>query len=326
MGTENRTAASEAFYRGHLATSCGQDCSHALTAFPCRKNSVRDAFPSLVMPRSIPSPTSEGSLSGDFDVGPTGTEGVNGNRSPSIWDAMLKNRSGSSAPSSPNSSKSPGVFGWLTGLGGGGSGGDAASESRDRIDAAAREHLSLPQLPTAEDRGEPRASPSHHARDDDDEGASTSDSSFREGEAATTPSKRGGGVARQLSSESATRPSEVPYIDSTPATQSVVDTARRVAEAAAAASSVAAQPSALEAHAPPGEQPPPCKPALLVGSCTECGEAITGAVFMLHDMPYCCQRHRLVAYHKMEREGKGGSSSPAAPPTSGLRAAYATWC
>jgi len=63
--------------------------------------------------------------------------------------------------------------------------------------------------------------------------------------------------------------------------------------------------------------------------CTECRAPITGAVFMLHDRAYCCQRHRLTAYHKSERTSKqrGGSSSSVAPPFSptGLRAQYSSW-
>ena len=79
-------------------------------------------------------------------------------------------------------------------------------------------------------------------------------------------------------------------------------------------------------------------------SCMECGMLIQGAVFMLHDQAYCCQRHRLVAYHKTEKGGNGSSSSSAgggaasgaqqqppssprspASPATGLRATYATW-
>ena len=74
----------------------------------------------------------------------------------------------------------------------------------------------------------------------------------------------------------------------------------------------------------------------------ECETPIVGAIFMLHDQPYCCQRHRLVAYHKNEREGQrapNGSAiasappSPAMPPApgsplmqpTGLRASFPTW-
>ena len=60
---------------------------------------------------------------------------------------------------------------------------------------------------------------------------------------------------------------------------------------------------------------------------------IQGAVFMLHDQAYCCQRHRLVAYHKNEREAQKGGAAAAAPPpvsqgsqyTTGLRSQFGTW-
>ncbi|EOD23379.1 hypothetical protein EMIHUDRAFT_442101 [Emiliania huxleyi CCMP1516] len=35
--------------------------------------------------------------------------------------------------------------------------------------------------------------------------------------------------------------------------------------------------------------------------CSECSCRIDGPVFMLNDRPYCCQRHRLASYHKLER-------------------------
>ena len=35
--------------------------------------------------------------------------------------------------------------------------------------------------------------------------------------------------------------------------------------------------------------------------CFECTNLIAGAIFMLNDRPYCCQRHRLSAYHRLER-------------------------
>lgn len=35
--------------------------------------------------------------------------------------------------------------------------------------------------------------------------------------------------------------------------------------------------------------------------CSECSCRIDGPVFMLNYRPYCCQRHRLASYHKLER-------------------------
>lgn len=78
------------------------------------------------------------------------------------------------------------------------------------------------------------------------------------------------------------------------------------------------------------QQPPPlpCR----IRTCMECKEPIEGSVFMLNDLPYCCQRHRLVAYHKGEQLRKqqgelyslSGPTTPS-PHETGLRQAYATW-
>ena len=38
-----------------------------------------------------------------------------------------------------------------------------------------------------------------------------------------------------------------------------------------------------------------------LNTCYECGERNVGPIFMLNDRPYCCQRHRLSAYHKREQ-------------------------
>jgi hypothetical protein len=35
--------------------------------------------------------------------------------------------------------------------------------------------------------------------------------------------------------------------------------------------------------------------------CCDCAHPIVGAVYMLNDRSYCCQRHRLNAYHREER-------------------------
>ena len=64
-------------------------------------------------------------------------------------------------------------------------------------------------------------------------------------------------------------------------------------------------------------------------TCAECDESIVGAVFMLHDAPYCCQRHRLAAYHKAEKRKAldGPDVAPIAPCSSGtgLAARFGTW-
>jgi len=49
----------------------------------------------------------------------------------------------------------------------------------------------------------------------------------------------------------------------------------------------------------------PTKDASLQASspltCFDCSETIVGTVYMLNDRPYCCQRHRLNSYHRLER-------------------------
>jgi len=64
-------------------------------------------------------------------------------------------------------------------------------------------------------------------------------------------------------------------------------------------------------------------------SCIECQIKIEGPVFMLNDHPYCCQRHRLLAYHKYERgqiNARGLSASATAGyAQSGLRASFQAW-
>ncbi len=61
------------------------------------------------------------------------------------------------------------------------------------------------------------------------------------------------------------------------------------------------------------------------GICAECGERITGCVFMLSDRAYCCQRHRLVAYHKLESDVHLKPTNPLSAPAPGLRGAYTSW-
>jgi len=62
-------------------------------------------------------------------------------------------------------------------------------------------------------------------------------------------------------------------------------------------------------------------------TCTECNEHIEGSVFMLQDLPYCCQRHRLTAYHKMERRRKEQGPRYDTPrlEVSGLRQTFGSW-
>ena len=100
---------------------------------------------------------------------------------------------------------------------------------------------------------------------------------------------------------------------------------------------------------PPKPAPAPLMPLRSpLGICDECGCSIEGPIFMLNDRAYCCQRHRLSAYHKGEKakseaakaraegrlSGGGGERRPAErgesaieiePGTTGLRATYFPW-
>jgi len=67
--------------------------------------------------------------------------------------------------------------------------------------------------------------------------------------------------------------------------------------------------------------------AAVLEKCGECSCAIDGATFMLNDRAYCCQRHRLVAYHKLEKERlrqRGIGPQPAAEQ-GGLTASFVAW-
>ena len=77
---------------------------------------------------------------------------------------------------------------------------------------------------------------------------------------------------------------------------------------------------------------PPPPPSTKLTTCGECGAAIEGSVFMLNDRGYCCQRHRLAAYHKSERARMrmgpvdAAASAEKPPEPVGLLARYPTWC
>ena len=68
-----------------------------------------------------------------------------------------------------------------------------------------------------------------------------------------------------------------------------------------------------------------------VANSSECEAPIAGALFMLNDNAYCCQRHRLVAYHKFERDVIRSRSlgvaeqSPAGLAPTGVRASFRAW-
>jgi len=62
-----------------------------------------------------------------------------------------------------------------------------------------------------------------------------------------------------------------------------------------------------------------------LNTCAECNETIGGAIFMLNDQPYCCQRHRLAAYHKAEKQRLSSKGAPPLSLGSGLAAQFGTW-
>mmetsp|Transcript_2466 Transcript_2466/g.4790 ORF Transcript_2466/g.4790 Transcript_2466/m.4790 type:complete len:317 (-) Transcript_2466:111-1061(-) len=67
-----------------------------------------------------------------------------------------------------------------------------------------------------------------------------------------------------------------------------------------------------------------------VNSCSECQADFTGPSFMLNDRAYCCQRHRLLAYHKFERgqidhPGFQNTDDPQSLLASGVRASFRAW-
>lgn len=132
-------------------------------------------------------------------------------------------------------------------------------------------------------------------------------------------------------------------VDDSPSA-SAEDTAGDGGSANAAPEPAHSPPTTTKLHTEPAAlvcaaAPPPPAPrglaevgapaALRVHACAECAEVIPGAIYMLNDRAYCCQRHRLVAYHKHERERK-----PLVPLTfgpsgaaegTGLRASFGSW-
>ena len=81
-------------------------------------------------------------------------------------------------------------------------------------------------------------------------------------------------------------------------------------------------------HSAPEAQSPL---VLRMNTCTECHTAFSGPTYMLNDLAYCCQRHRLLAYQKVPKapHGSGVLSASEADlhvllPT-GVRASFCAW-
>ena len=82
-----------------------------------------------------------------------------------------------------------------------------------------------------------------------------------------------------------------------------------------------------------GSASEPASPAAHVRNvkwCSECQSDFTGPSFMLNDRAYCCQRHRLLAYHKFERgqidhPGFRSTDEPDRLLATGVRASFRAW-
>ena len=118
-------------------------------------------------------------------------------------------------------------------------------------------------------------------------------------------------VERAIDEGEAKKQDDVPGVHSTPDTTSVV---------AISVGMSVAQPSLVS------EDPIESSTPKRLSTCSECQASISGAVFMLHDRPFCCQRHRLAAYHKLDRsDGRRATLPTADDQPCGLRAQYERW-
>lgn len=74
-----------------------------------------------------------------------------------------------------------------------------------------------------------------------------------------------------------------------------------------------------------------------MNTCAECRTVFSGPTYMLNDLAYCCQRHRLLAYQKVPKATSSSSSSSEASSRSesegdlhvllqtGVRASFCAW-
>ena len=285
---------------------------------------------------TLGSTTSEGAFPDHQDVGPTGGTGEPG---ASFWDAMLKPR-GANSPRNDGNSKKPAtsnMLGWLAGFGSGGRSSSGVGKNPrpcsggSTLQADDACHQSGSSSSSSSSHGE-MPNPTGGRENEATDGQASSPS------AGAMPRKVGvprlnsgerGPTGRLL--EMTTMP-----ITTTMLLPSGVPPAQRqplppVRAASAGSAMDGSLGSPLPRLASPPEPPPSASPGL---RCKECHTPIQGAVFMLQDQSYCCQRHRLVAYHKNEKEGKGGETarfapaaplSPNIPHATGLRASFSTW-
>lgn len=282
------------------------------------------------MSANLASATSHSSLPDHQDVGPTGGTGQD---PPSFWGTVLKPR-GAGSPvaksESSGSKKASNVLGWLAGFGGRGNGGIGAD--------AARADTGQPQVSSSSSSISDEA-PTGGRREGGEAALVFAAESSRQ-HPPNDASSLHGGVPRLNSGERGAT-GGLPEVAITPVTASVVGhhgasahAPRHAPQPVRTASSssahggepLAPSPHAADAHPVGTPLAVPASPGLV---CMECEMAIQGAVFMLHDQAYCCQRHRLVAYHKNEREAQKGGAAPllshGSPYATGLRANFSTW-
>lgn len=314
------------------------------------------------------SSTSQGSLPEVQEVGPTGpSEPQSPSR---FWDSMLKRRSSSPDSDgaqqhnqSPRESEvgkqgggggAPNVLSWLAGLSP-----KSARRSQEPPPETAQRTAVAVQTPSVLPTGGSSQGGSAQSKANVAPAQGWSDANARDKPRARRPSASGGTYVSTAN---------LPDVSVTPQTATLVaqhhsrqhqevkqgvetreaegeshDTptasaagARSGAEAGDAAIERVPSPSTGVDVRPRRSSSPTCVAEEAVSAehpsicCTECGACITGAVFMLHDQPYCCQRHRLAAYHKMEKEGQRGltpaqGSTHSLSTSTGLRASYASW-
>jgi len=254
----------------------------------------------------------------DVTPGPTGAANE---QTPSFWDAVLKPRPRSGEKAASN------VLGWLAALGQPGVAASASSapdaKRKHEVDSSEDEQPDQaasqdPSTPADSASGQRAVTGRPHDRASETPHTTISGKTTRAArtDAHGQPHTRqtGGGTGAAAAAAGSTAAASAPC-----------------AEAPGEARGVASlSPPSVPTSAPSPTSPstPGLSPCL---NCLECEMPIVGAIFMLHDQAFCCQRHRLNAYHKAEKAGQSAGSAPSLNATNttlvttGLRASYATW-
>ena len=232
--------------------------------------------------------------SGPLEPDPTGgTAGsyTAGSPSTSLWDSVLKagamglNKAGNTPPQ---------VIGWLTGRGNGTPPTETTTvEDKENDDRAACATSS----PLSSAPATPITTPAGHAQDGD-------------------PGK---GIGSELLAP-------LPRVDSTPQTANALHTP------SALRPSTTTPPLLTKEMSLPWSEPSTLEQGALAAArpshlqiCFECENHITGPVFMLHDLSYCCQRHRLAAYNRNSKTPTTSRSSEPSREPMGLNSIYMAW-